>query len=482
VLLAPSSVDSPKIPLVVDLDGTLLRSDLLVESFAGCLSESPLAAVRALFALRRGKEQMKSILAHAAQIDPSSLPYDADVLATIEEARNQGCPVYLASAGHARFVEAVASHLGLFDGWFASDESINLAGSEKARVLEKEFGKGGFDYIGNDRADLAVWQSARNRIAIRLSPRVTKLLTAIDADAVILSQGHSNWKSWLKLLRVHQYVKNVLVFVPLMTSHTFEAHALVMALAAFVSFSLCASAVYVLNDLIDIQADRTHPSKSKRPLAAGTVPILQAGLVAPLLLVISFGLAALVLPSLFVLVLASYLALTTAYTFSLKRKMLVDVVVLAMLYTVRVIAGGAAVGVDVSEWLLAFSMFLFTSLALVKRFIELLGCVDANRPGPANRNYQAGDVNIVAALAAASGFNAVTVLALYISSDAVQALYVHPQWLWLICPIMIYWIARVLLMAQRRLLDDDPIVFAMKDRNSLVAGLLILLITAAATF
>lgn len=423
-----------------------------------------------------------SVLARSTDLDPASLPYDASVLASIEEARSRGCPIYLASAADPRLLESIAAHLGNFDDCFASDKDINLAGLERARVLEEKFGEGGFDYIGNNEADLAVWRSARKRIAVSPSSRVAKLLAGIDPNAIIFRQAGSHWKNWLKLLRVHQYVKNVLLFVPLLTSHTLDAHALAAAVVAFVSFSLCASAVYVVNDLVDIQADRIHPTKSNRPLAAGTVSILQASLAVPVLLMASFGIAAALLPPLFVMVVAAYLAITTAYTFSLKRKMLVDVVVLAMLYTIRVIAGGVAVGVVVSEWLLAFSMFLFASLALIKRYVELVGCVDAQRLGPVNRNYQTGDINIVASLAAASGFNAVTVLALYISSEAVQTLYAHPERLWLICPIMMYWIARMLLMSQRRILHDDPIVFAMTDRNSLIAGLLILLITAAAVF
>jgi 4-hydroxybenzoate polyprenyltransferase len=266
------------------------------------------------------------------------------------------------------------------------------------------------------------------------------------------------------------------VFVPLLTAQRFDVPSLAHALGAFFAFSFAASSVYILNDLVDIEADRKHPSKKRRPLAAGTVPILAALPVAAGLFLSSFILA-LVISPLFAAVLVGYLMLTTAYTFFLKRKMLV---VLASLYSVRVIGGAAAISAPVSKWLIAFSMFIFTSLVLIKRYIELIARVDADLPAPSNRNYKKTDVDIIAALAAAAGFNAVTVFAMYISSDTVRHLYRHPFLLWLICPILMYWLGRALLMAHRRLMDDDPIFFALKDWNSLLAFALIAIIMIAA--
>jgi 4-hydroxybenzoate polyprenyltransferase len=279
-------------------------------------------------------------------------------------------------------------------------------------------------------------------------------------------------RTWAKLLRVHQYAKNGLVFVPMLTAQQLNTHALLLEIGAFSAFSLCASCVYIFNDLADIEADRAHPTKRNRPLAAGTIGPPVAIIVAFLSLLVALAIAASVsLP--FLGVLLVYLALTTAYTYSLKRKMFVDVVVLAMLYTIRVIGGAVAIGVETSEWLLAFSMFIFTALALVKRYTELSDLLDKAMPGPANRNYAVSDLSIVAALAAASGFNAVTVFALYISSDAVRHLYHRPQLLWLICPILMYWIARILMLSHRGMMDEDPVVFALKDRRSFVCGLAI---------
>jgi 4-hydroxybenzoate polyprenyltransferase len=281
------------------------------------------------------------------------------------------------------------------------------------------------------------------------------------------------------LLRVHQWAKNALVFVPLVTAQRFDLLAVGEAIGALIAFSLAASAIYILNDLVDLDADRKHPSKRLRPLAAGMFAITQAMALIPALLAVAFTVALLVSPA-FAVVLLAYLSLTTAYTFVLKRKMLVDVMALASLYTIRVFGGAMAISVPMSEWLLAFSMFIFTALALIKRYIELAARIDKDLSDPTNRNYLKSDLDIVAALAAASGFNAVTVFALYISSDAVRPLYRHPEALWLICPILMYWLGRALLMAHRRLMDDDPVIFALRDQNSYIAfGLIGLILIGA---
>jgi 4-hydroxybenzoate polyprenyltransferase len=275
-------------------------------------------------------------------------------------------------------------------------------------------------------------------------------------------------KRWGKALRIHQYAKNALLFVPLLTSHTFTLSSLATECLAFVAFSLCASSVYIFNDLIDLEADRQHPTKHKRPFASGSISIAHGAIMASLLLMLAFGFSLLISP-LFTGALASYFVMTTAYSLFLKRKMIIDVVVLAMLYTVRVVAGGIAVNVEVSEWLLAFSMFIFTCLALVKRYVELASRQDSQLPDPSNRNYKLQDLPIIGALAAASGLNAITIFSLYISSPAVRDLYRHPQFLWLICPVLLYWVGRLLVLVQRRIVDDDPVLFALQDRVSYLA-------------
>ena len=467
------------VPLVVDLDGTLIRTDLLVESVFAYLGANPLRIFSLPSALLRGKAELKAEIAGDTPIDVGHLPYDERVLSLIRDARAAGQPVYLASASNERYVRAVADHLGLFDGWFASTDNENLSSSAKAKRLVEAFGENGFDYIGNEKADLPVWSRANRRLAVDPSPSVKAALNAIDPAGLVLEPQTGGLRAWLKLLRVHQWAKNALVFVPAFASHRFNIAAIVDATLGAVAFSLAASTVYIVNDLVDLDADRRHRTKKLRPLAAGTVSIRHALIVTPMLLAGALGLGLLVSPA-FVGVLLLYLALTTAYTFYLKRQMMVDIIVLASLYTLRVIAGAVAVSAVPSEWILAFSMFMFTALALVKRYVELAARLDAALPDPTNRNYRKSDLPVLGALSAASGFNAVTVFALYISSDTVHRLYRHPQALWLICPVLMYWVGRALMMADRRLMDDDPLLFALKDQISLTAFVLIGLIMIAA--
>ena len=467
-------------PLVLDLDGTLVRSDLLIESAFACLGRDPVRIVSLIRSAFEGKAALKAAIAAQTPIDVAHLPYNQRVLELVHKARREGREVHVASASHERYVAAVAEHIGA-DGWFASGAVENLAGDAKARRLVDAFGRGAFDYVGDSRADLAVWEVARKGYAVQPSEFVRKRLAATAGDVEIIESEGSSARSWIKLARVHQWAKNALVFVPMLTAQKFDVASFLEASGAFVAFSLTASSVYILNDLVDLEADRKHPSKRWRPLASGALPIQRAAPASLLFLAAGFGVA-LSVSRYLALTLLVYFALTTAYTFFLKRKMIVDIIALAALYTIRVIGGAAAISVDVSEWLLAFSMFIFTSLALIKRYVEMAARADADLPNPSNRNYQKSDLDILAALAAASGFNAVTVFALYASSDFVQHAYRHPRLLWLVCPVLMYWLSRALMLAHRRLMDDDPILFALKDRNSLLAFGLIAALMAGAVF
>jgi 4-hydroxybenzoate polyprenyltransferase/phosphoserine phosphatase len=453
--------------LVIDLDGTLVRTDLLAESFFATATNGVTHYWSVANALLRGKAPLKAFLAEAAAIDYELLPYNADVLHLARDAKSQGRRVFLATASNQKHADAIGTHLGLFDGVFASDGTVNLSGEAKARRLIESFGEGGFDYVGNDHVDVAIWSHARKALIVGSSTALMREVESLGIPVERVGAPQRSLTIWLKALRVHQYAKNGLVFVPLLTAHAYAPPFIVKALLAFVAFSLCASSVYLLNDLIDLDADRRHPTKQRRPFACGAIPIVHGVIAIPILLFFAFLCAfAASLP--LVGALTAYFALTLSYSLSLKRKLIVDVVVLAMLYTLRVIAGAAALPVIPSEWLLAFSMFVFTCLALVKRYVELALRIDKELPDPSNRNYRLFDLPIVGALAAASGFNAVTIFALYISSPAVQNVYRTPQLLWLICPILLYWLARVVVLAHRRAIDDDPIAFALRDRNSYV--------------
>ena len=460
------------VPLVVDLDGTLIRTDLLAETIFAALGANPFCLFDLIKGWRRGRSHLKAIAAELSAIDPASLPYDADVLSLIDKARAQGRPVYLASASTDCLVAAVARHIGKFDGWFASKGDHNLKAQAKAQLLVAKFGEKGFDYAGNEAADLPIWAHARKAIAVATPAHVQARLSGLNTNSERIGEARGTWRAWLKLLRVHQYAKNLLVFIPLVAAHAFTTPAIFHAVLAFIAFSACASGVYILNDAADLSADRMHPTKRDRPLAKGTIPIWQALAAVPGLLLFAFAVAALTNWD-FVLILAGYLAVTTAYTFKFKRMLLLDAVSLAGLYTLRVIGGAAAVSVPVSSWLLGFSLFIFTSLALVKRYVELTKLLDQGLPNPANRAYEKDDLPIVASLAAAAGYNAVIVLALYISSDTVTSLYGRPQMLWLVCPLVMYWISRLIMKAHRRQMDDDPVVFALKDPISLITALCI---------
>jgi len=452
-------------PLVIGLDGALLSSDPRFEAVFFNFGQR-------LYGFSPGAD-----LPGLTAIDVGHLPYNAQVLNLIRKARQSGRPVYLASAGNEQHVAAVASHLGLFSGWFAGSTLENPAA--QADCVAAAFGEGCFDYVGSLAADLPLWSRARQRIAVDPSRRVERKLLALDPTSVVVQGDRYAPRPWAKLLRIHQWSKNALIFVPLITAQRFELLSLTQAVVAFLAFSLAASGVYIVNDLVDLEADRKHPTKRSRPLADGSIRAADAMVVA-FALMVGAVLLSLLINRWLCLVLVGYLGATSAYTFILKRKTIIDVVTLAMLYTLRVIGGAAAILVPISEWLLAFSMFIFVCLALVKRYAELAGRLDADLPDVANRDYRKIDLDIIAALAAASGFNAITVFTLYINSETVRQLYSHPQVLWLICPILMYWTGRILLLAHRRLVNEDPILFAVKDRVSMAVVILVGIILVVA--
>jgi 4-hydroxybenzoate polyprenyltransferase/phosphoserine phosphatase len=474
------SRSTDRTPLVVDLDGTLLHTDMLYESFFAAATEGFQHYFSALRALLRGKAPLKAYLAEVATLDYERLPFNEEVLEFARSAKAQGRPVFLATASNRKHADQIASLLGIFDGVFASDETSNLAGSKKAELLVQAFGEGAFDYVGNSSADLPIWKCARQGYVAGKSTSFIRRVESRGIKALPSAGSSSYLRSWIRALRLHQYAKNALIFVPLLTSHVYSVSTISAALLAFISFSLCASSVYLLNDLIDLRADRLHPTKRARPFASGALPIQQAIVAIPALLIPAY-ICAFLASYLFAAILTAYLALTLAYSFTLKRRLMVDIVVLSSLYTIRVIAGAAAISVVPSEWLLAFSMFIFACLALVKRYVELALRIDKELPDPSNRNYRLIDLPIVGALAAASGLNAVTIFTLYVSSPAVVGLYRHPEVLWLICPILMYWLSRIVILAHRRVVDDDPIVFALRDRNSRVCAAAMIAVVLLAT-
>jgi len=350
----------------------------------------------------------------------------------------------------------------------ASDGQRNLSGGHKARTLVERYGERGFDYVGNAKVDLKVWKHAHAAIAVESGTSLSQAAAQLTTVERRIESPRVSLTYWLKALRVHQWVKNVLVFLPLLAAHRLlEVDAVLATVLAFVCFNLCASSVYITNDLLDLASDRQHQRKRKRPFAAGHIPLLAGPFVAIGLLIVSFALAGL-LHAAFVGVLAGYYLLTSAYSLRFKRMVMLDVIVLATLYTSRIIAGTTAIHAKPSFWLLAFSMFLFLSLAMVKRYIELLSAQKTGKINASGRGYDVGDIPLIQSLGATSGYLSVLVLALYIDSPDSRMLYHHPHYLWLLCPVLLYWISRTWAIAHRGIMHDDPVVFAVTDRLSLV--------------
>jgi 4-hydroxybenzoate polyprenyltransferase/phosphoserine phosphatase len=467
-------------PLCVDLDGTLVLTDLLLESLVLLIKRNPLYVFVVPFWLLRGKSVLKAEIAARVTLNPAALPYNKEFLGWLQSQRAAGRSLWLCTAANQRLAEGVASHLGLFDGVLASDHSVNLSGEAKAAQLVERFGERGFDYCGNERKDLAIWRRARGAVVVQGGARLEQDAAGLSQVVRTFSTRTRPLRAMIRALRPHQWAKNVLILVPLLAAHRVsDPGSMLAGLLAFVAFSLCASSVYLVNDLLDLEADRAHPRKSKRPFAAGDLSLLAGLALAPCLLAVAVIIAAF-LPQKFWLVLGTYYALTCAYSFGLKGLVLVDALALAGLYTLRIIAGSAAVAVPLSFWLLLFSVFLFLSLAFVKRFAELEGLRRQQRLRAAGRGYHVEDLSLLQSLGTAAGYLSVLVLALYINSPEIEPLYSRPKVIWILCVLMLYWISRVWMMAQRGLMHDDPVVFALKDRQSLGIGLLAAITVALA--
>lgn len=469
-------------PLVVDLDGTLIRSDILIESGFAYLKAAPQRFYEPLLWLARGgKPGLKAGLADATNVDVAVLPYDATVLQWLKGERDAGRSLVLATASHERYARAISAHLGIFDRTFATNGSINLSAHNKRDMLVAEYGEKGFDYAGNSHDDIAVWQSADRAYVVNPSNGVERAARKIGNVERVIESRPPAARTWAKSLRLHQWLKNLLIFLPLLAGHKLSSPELTLAaLLAFLTFGLCASSVYLLNDLLDLEDDRHHPVKRKRPLASGALPLTWGLALFPVLLVGAFATAWIFLPWQFSAALFGYYALTLAYSMFLKRQVMVDVVVLAMLYTMRIIAGTAAVDAQLTFWLLAFSMFIFLSLALVKRYAELHSMKARGLVKTRGRGYVASDLSLISSLGTSSGYLAVLVLALYIQDAKTAGMYRHPQVIWLACPLLLYWVSRTWIIAHRGLMHDDPIVFAARDRVSLVVVMLCGLIFWAA--
>ncbi len=483
------------LPLCVDLDGTLVKSDTLVDAVLVLARQHPRALLRVPGWLSQGKARFKQQVTAAVTIDVEALPYNKPLLEFLFHQHAQGRKLYLATAADTVLAERVAAHQGIFEGVLASDGLKNLAGGNKLAAFRERFGEE-FSYIGNAKPDLSILTGCREpMVANPDAALMAGLRAAKVTPAHIFRDQVSPVRAWLKAIRLHQWAKNTLIFVPLLLAHVWnQPHPIapfVGALIAFLSFGLCASATYIVNDLLDLEADRRHHSKRRRPFAAGNlsaisgVMVVAGFLLASLLLALAVTLAMaragdpLVSPLGMLGWLAIYAVTTTAYSFKLKRLVLVDVIVLSLLYTIRIFTGSAASGVPVSNWLGGFSVFFFLSLAFVKRFAELESLKMRDQAPTNGRGYLLADIEQLRAFGTAAGYASVVVLMFYISQLDLK-LYNHPGRLWLLLPVLLMWVSQLWLLASRGELNEDPVVYAITDKRSLLMGVLVLVVVALA--
>jgi 4-hydroxybenzoate polyprenyltransferase/phosphoserine phosphatase len=491
----PSELEFAPLPvLCVDLDGTLVKSDTLHDSALAVARHHPAALLNFPGWLVQGKAVLKRHLANTVQLDVAHLPYNRELLQYLEQQRAAGRSIYLATAADADTANRVAAHLGLFTGVLASNGQLNLAGKNKLAAFQSRFGDN-FSYIGNALADLTLLQHCQEPMVANPTPGLRAALGKAGITPVqTFDERASPFKAWLKAIRLHQWAKNTLIFLPLLLAHVWAKGLIAADAVAFLSFGLCASATYIVNDLLDLDTDRQHPRKRRRPFAAGDLSVSSGIVVIALFLAASISLAllvpvvvatlspefALIKPLHFLLWLGIYFVTTLAYSLRLKRSVLVDVIVLSGLYTIRIVAGSAATGISPSTWLGGFSVFFFLSLAFVKRFAELENLRERGGVSAGGRGYHVTDIEQLRSFGTASGYASVVVLTLYISNLDAAQLYQHTHRLWLLVPVLLLWISRLWLQASRGQLDEDPVVYAITDRRSLLLGAVVVAIVLSA--
>lgn len=468
-------------PIVVDLDGSLTPTDTLVESIIKLIRKSPLNLLRLPFFLMRGRAEFKDAVAAQVGILASSLPYHEPLLTYLRDEQQRGRRVILATAAHMRIAQSVSAHLGIFDQVLATEAGHNLKGKAKLEAIQKNIGMD-FVYAGDSKADVPIWIAAKSAILVGVSPHIGALVrphTPIERE---FSREAVGIRDWARALRVHQWLKNLLLFVPLLTAFSFlDTAKLTTLVAAFLSFSLAASATYIVNDLWDLENDRAHARKKSRPFASARIPILHGLLAAAVSLAIAMALAFWVSQA-FLGMLLTYLVITSAYSWTLKNYVLIDVLTLALLYTLRILAGSVAVSISPSTWLLAFSVFVFLSLALVKRCAELVTLGEAGISQTRGRDYRVADLAVLWPLGLGSAMSAIVVFGLFISADDTQRLYATPELLWLAAIGLIYWLARLWIKTSRGEMHDDPVIYTVKDHGNRIALLGIVLVVLGAHF
>jgi 4-hydroxybenzoate polyprenyltransferase len=461
------------------MDGTLVKTDIAQELFLqSCKSLTGILELLSL--IPKGRSHIKHHLANSTDFSAEYLPYNEDVLDYLKTEKQKGRELVLATASDGLIASKVAEHLQLFDAVVASNPGSNLKGRKKLTAILEHCDQGKFEYIGDSKSDLPIWKQAA---ACGFVNRGKRLEKGVPDKPVSFSTTHREkvTKHLLEAMRPHQWAKNILIFLPIFFAHQyFNPQAIIAALILFFCFSLSASSIYIVNDLLDIEADRQHKRKKNRPFASGKLIPHEGVLLAFTLLAIAFSIAFLFLNLKSVLVLLAYLVITNTYSFYLKNKSTIDVITLTLLYTTRIFAGGVATGIAISPWLLNFSLFFFLSLAYMKRYIELAKS-DSDRRLP-GRNYHKDESDVILTTGIVNGGIAVFTLSLYLNSDFVISSYSSPGLLWLVCPVLLFWVYRAWMWTKRNKIDDDPVVFAIRDKISLLAATLIVCLVVIAKY
>jgi len=458
------------IPLCVDCDNSLIATDLLYEACFLLIKQNPAKLFSIPFWLLKGKAFLKNQLAQYVTFNFASLPYRPEVLALINVAKKEQREVVLATASPKKWADGIAEHLNCFSQVLATEGEVNLSAKNKADKLVQLFGNQAYEYVGDSSDDIVVWKHAQKAVVINKKNILLKKVPDYPQQNITyIKPPTATLKSYVKAIRVHQWLKNALIFVPLLASHQLlNADLLINSALAFVAFSFCASSVYILNDLLDLESDRQHHSKYKRPFASGIVPILQGTLLIPILLGAAIYISLAYLPPLFSFTLFIYYVMTLAYSVKLKQQVIVDVLILAALYTIRILAGSSATKIFPSFWLLEFSLFTFLSLALVKRHTEMATGLEKNKKTASGRGYYTEDLSVLMALGVGSAMCSVMVFSLYINSQIADELYPSKYWLWGVVPFILYWNSRLWMKTRRKEIPDDPVLFAVYDWQTLV--------------
>ena len=472
--------------LFVDLDGTLIKSDLLFECLVPIIKNYFYALFLAPFWLLKGKAYLKDKFSDLVSINPEILPYNNNVLEYIRKEKENGSKIILATASNIKLAKSISDYLGIFDDVIASSKEENLKGKNKLNKIKLYIKNNNinkeFSYIGDSEADVKIFNETNIPIVVGNKNVFNKIKSKNDKTTFIDGENDFSLKKFFKMIRTYQWVKNFLIFLPLILAHKFlDVNLLLKALVAFFSFSFLASSVYIINDIMDVESDRIHPSKKNRPIASGAVKISSALKVAFILMPLSF-IISIFLGKEFLFVLLTYFITTSCYSFYLKKIMLVDILILSLLYTVRIFAGGVALNIYLSPWLFMFSLFFFFSLACAKRYSELYAVRNNLQDEIKGRGYQAQDLEQIQIFGSSSGYIAILIFALYIQSDISMKLYKTPSFFWALCPIMLYWISRVWLLSHRGQMTQDPIIFALKDKVSYVVLILSIIIFGVAKY